>query len=142
MELKYPSHRKTLATKSGGVQGVQTACTNATTKNGNQQAIKTPVIIANVLAAFLSRLASIVSRAFLAVVIWGCEPCVTIVVDIGVVIIVDWVKFAPFDDDFSGDADELSGVVRVIVNAVDSSLGLYTKNKKTKKYIHNFQQNK
>lgn len=41
------------------------------------------------------------------------------------VTVVDCGGFAPlYDDDFSGEIDEWSGVDLVMVNAVDSSLGL------------------
>ncbi|KAK2582994.1 hypothetical protein KPH14_009040 [Odynerus spinipes] len=41
------------------------------------------------------------------------------------VAVVDWATLPSlYDDDFSGDIDEWSGVERVMVNAVDSSLCL------------------
>ena len=115
------------------------ARSNATKKKGNQQATNAPVIIASVFAAFLSRFDSIVSRVLLLddVVEWLQEGFVTVVVVVVVVVdtadgvtVVDWVAFAPlYDDDFSGEIDEWSGVDLVMVNAVDSSLGLkFTRN--------------
>lgn len=115
------------------------ARSNATKKKGNQQATNAPVIIASVFAAFLSRFDSIVSRVLLLddVVEWLHEGFVTVVVVVVVVVdtadgvtVVDWVAFAPlYDDDFSGEIDEWSGVDLVMVNAVDSSLGLkFTRN--------------
>lgn len=40
--LKYPSHRKILATRSGGLHGSHSACSSVTRKNGNQQATNAP----------------------------------------------------------------------------------------------------
>lgn len=109
------------------------ARSNATKKNGNQHATNAPVIIASVFAAFLSRFDSIVSRVLLLEEVeWLLEGLVTVVVVIVVVVdtvdgvtVVDCVAFAPlYDDDFSGEIDEWSGVDLVMVNAVDSSLGL------------------
>ena len=91
------------------------------------------MIIASVFAAFLSRFDSIVSRVLLLEEVeWLLEGLVTVVVVIVVVVdtvdgvtVVDCVAFAPlYDDDFSGEIDEWSGVDLVMVNAVDSSLGL------------------
>ena len=124
--MKYPSQRKTLATRSGSWKDEQVACSNVTRKNGNQQATKAPVMIANVFAAFLSRFASIVSRVFLVEdVIDVCwegtgvtdDTPVADVVVVKVVIVVvfvvvistvvdDCAKFAPLYDDFSGETDE------------------------------------
>lgn len=109
------------------------ARSNATKKKGNQHATNAPVIIASVFAAFLSRFDSIVSRVLLLEEVeWLLEGLVTVVVVVVVVVdtvdgvtVVDCVAFAPlYDDDFSGEIDEWSGVDLVIVNAVDSSLGL------------------
>lgn len=142
MLLKYPSHKNTSATISGGFHEALAACRNAARKNGSQQATKAPVIIANVFAAFLSRLASIVSRFFRVDDNWlltltvgwfcGCDVEYTLVVAVEVVDTIDVTvdvtvivcETPLYDDDFSGDIDDGSGVDRVIVNAVDSSGGL------------------
>lgn len=134
MLLKYPSHRNTLATRSGGLQTWHTACSSATKKKGSQQATNAPVMIARVFAAFLSRFDSIVSRVRFVettcccwlVLVGFVSVVVVVVVDTAVgVTVADGVTFAPlYDDDFSGDIDEWSGVDLVIVNAVDSSRGL------------------
>lgn len=119
---------------SGGSHTSHMARNSVTKKNGSQQATKAPVIMASVFAAFLSRFDSIVSRVLLLeeLVEWLLEGFVTVVVVAVVVVdtavgvtVVDCVAFAPlYDDDFSGEIDEWSGVDLVMVNAVDSSLGL------------------
>lgn len=119
---------------SGGSQTSQVARSNATRKKGSQQATNAPVIMASVFAAFLSRFDSIVSRVrLLELVEWLLDGFVTVVVVVIVVVVdtvdgvtvADCVGFAPlYDDDFSGEIDEWSGVDLVMVNAVDSSLGL------------------
>lgn len=138
MLLKYPSHRNTLDTISGGWQVRHVACSSAAKKNGSQQATKAPVMIARVFAALRSRFDSIVSRVRFVHFTTGCcwlvlvgfvnvvVVVVVVVVETAVgVTVVDGVAFAPlYDDDFSGEMDEWSGVVLVMVNAVDSSRGL------------------
>lgn len=94
-----------------------------------------PVTITSVLAAFLSRFASIVSLDLLNV-----ENCEVVafrsLVDNDVLVslfatVVDGLTFdAPLYAAvvvFSGDTEECSGVDWVIVNAVDSSRGLLLK---------------
>ena len=135
--MKYPSHRNTLDTTSGGLQVWHVACSSVVKKNGSQQATKAPVMIARVFAALRSRFDSIVSRVRFVHLTTGCwlvlvgfvnvvVVVVVVVVEIAVgVTVVDGVAFAPlYDDDFSGEMDEWSGVVLVMVNAVDSSRGL------------------
>lgn len=117
MLLKYPSHRNTLATSSGGLQVWHTACVRAARKNGSQHATNAPVMITRVLAALRSRFDSIVSR----VCFWHLTTCccwlvlvgfvnvvVVVVVETAVgVTVADGVTFAPlYDDDFSGEMDE------------------------------------
>lgn len=62
VELKYPNHRNSDATLSLSEQlSPQSGNSNAIRKNGSQHTTNAPVMIANVLAAFLSRLVSSVS---------------------------------------------------------------------------------
>ena len=97
-------------------------------------------MMARVLAALRSRFASSVSRvlrveAVVVVVVVVAVEDVVVVVTVAVTVVVDvagtaaaegwWLGFAPlYEDVFSGETDEWSGVERVIVKAVDSSLGL------------------
>lgn len=69
VELKYPNH-KDIDTKYRLKKFSLIGNNTAMMKNGNQHNTNAPVMIARVLAAFLSRLESIESRAFLLTGYW------------------------------------------------------------------------
>ncbi len=58
VELKYPSHKKKETRVWLNWWSLKMAITRAKMKKGSQQAMKAPVTMARVLAAFLSLLAS------------------------------------------------------------------------------------
>lgn len=69
VELKQPNHRD-IETKYLLKKSALIGNNTAIMKNGNQHRTKAPVMIARVFAAFLSRLESIESRAFLRTGYW------------------------------------------------------------------------
>ena len=72
VELKYPNQRKNATTWSLNVQDLKIAMSRARMKKGSQQAMKAPVTMANVLAAFRSLFASRDTCFFSLVEAWFC----------------------------------------------------------------------
>ena len=67
VELKYPNHKKNAIMYGLNSESVYADNNMAIIKNGSQHITKAPVMIARVLAAFLSRLESAESLDFLLV---------------------------------------------------------------------------
>ena len=89
VELKQPSHQKKLTKGMGKLPFGMIAISKAIMKNGSQQAIKAPVTIASVLAAFRSLLASS-ETCFFSLGVWGTFFCLfTFTLFWGLVILTD-----------------------------------------------------